>query len=322
MDRMSIIGMTVFAQIVESGSFVAAAKRLKVSPATVTHHVHALEEYLGVRLLSRTTRSIGLTEAGSAFYGRCRHILAEIEEAENAATALQASPQGTLRINTTVALSRLITPIAVAYTTRYPDVSFEIIMTDRLIDLVGEKFDLALRADRLPDSTLITRSIGVGRLVLCASSEYLEQHGVPKEPDDLIKHNCMTYVNVMIGPRWTFTRNGRTELADVSGNLRTNSLEGMRAAALAGHGICALPTFSIIEDLHQGRLVPLLTDFFSYEAPIQAIYPAGRHTSLKVRSFLDFISQEWRKRDTTPKLPSAQQETRDTRPPTPRSERH
>jgi DNA-binding transcriptional LysR family regulator len=308
MERMSIIGMNAFAQVVEGGSFVAAAGRLKVSPATITHHVNALEGYLGVRLLTRTTRTVSLTEAGATFYDRCRNILAEIEEAENATTALQAAPRGILRINTSAVLARLVTPVIVDYAAIYPDVSFELVMTDRPVDIAGEKYDLALRTDRLSGTTLMTRGIGLGRLVLCASPKYIERSGTPNVPSDLVHHNCMTYVNAMVGPRWHFTRNKSEEFVDVSGNLRTNSIEGMRAAALAGNGICLLPTFSIVEDFRQGRLVPLLTDFFAYEATIHAIYPAGRHMSPKVRTFLDFVAAAWGQREKVQKLFPAIQE--------------
>ena len=287
MDR--ITSMTAFVQVVDHGSFSAAAKRLELSPAMVTSHVQALEKRLGIQLLNRTTRKVSVTEAGRAFYERCTQILTEVEEAETAASDLHSTPRGTLRVNTSVALARLVTPLIADYVAKYPEVSFELIMTDRMIDLVEEGFDLALRAGPLPDSTLISRRLGLGRKTLCAAPAYLARRGTPKHPSDLAGHNCLTYMNSFLENHWRFTGpNGEHEV-DVSGNLRTNSIEGMRAAALSGLGICLMPALTIGPDIAAGRLVRLLPEFRTTEAIIQAVYPSSRHLSLKVRTFLDFL---------------------------------
>ena len=283
MDR--ITSMTAFVQVVDHGSFSAAAKRLELSPAMVTSHVQALEKRLGIQLLNRTTRKVSVTEAGRAFYERCTQILTEVEEAETAASDLHSTPRGTLRVNTSVALARLVTPLIADYVAKYPEVSFELIMTDRMIDLVEEGFDFALRAGPLPDSTLISRRLGLGRKTLCAAPAYLARRGTPKHPSDLAGHNCLTYMNSFLENHWRFTGpNGEHEV-DVSGNLRTNSIEGMRAAALSGLGICLMPALTIGPDIAAGRLVRLLPDFRTTEAIIQAVYPSSRHLSLKVRTF-------------------------------------
>src|SRR6185312_5020169 len=230
----------------------------------VTSHVQALEKRLGIQLLNRTTRKVSVTEAGRAFYERCTQILAEVEEAETAASDLHSTARGTVRVNTSVALARLVTPLIADYVTSYPDVSFELIMTDRMVDLVEEGFDLALRTGPLPDSTLIARRLGLGRKILCASPDYLTRHGTPQHPADLAEHNCLTYVNSFLDHHWHF-------------------------AALAGLGICLMPSMSIGADVAAGRLVRLLPGFRTTEALIQAVYPASRHLSLKVRTFLDFL---------------------------------
>jgi DNA-binding transcriptional LysR family regulator len=281
--------MTAFVQVVDHGSFSAAAKRLELSPAMVTSHVQALEKRLGIQLLNRTTRKVSVTEAGRAFYERCTQILTEVEEAETAASDLHSTPRGTLRVNTSVALARLVTPLIADYVAKYPEVSFELIMTDRMIDLVEEGFDLALRAGPLPDSTLIARRLGLGRKTLCAAPAYLARRGTPKRPLDLGGHNCLTYMNSFLENHWRFTGPDGEHEVEVSGNLRTNSIEGMRAAALSGLGICLMPALTIGPDIAAGRLVRLLPEFRTTEAIIQAVYPSSRHLSLKVRTFLDFL---------------------------------
>lgn len=287
MDR--IISMTAFVQVVDSGSFAAAAKRLKVAPATVTHHVQSLENRLGIQLLNRTTRRVNLTEVGADFYKRASQILTDVEEAEHVASALQSTPRGTLRLNTSVTLARFMTPLIAEYTMIYPEVSFELIMSDRMVDMVEEGFDLALRVGALQDSSLIARRVGLGKMVVCASPAYLARRGTPQKPADLAGHNCLSYVNSFSDNRWHFSGAAGAEAIEVSGNLRSNSTEGLRAAALAGQGVCLLPLVSLADDLRAGRLVQLLAEFGTREAIIQAIYPASRHVSAKVRTFLDFV---------------------------------
>jgi DNA-binding transcriptional LysR family regulator len=287
MDR--IASMQAFVQVVDSGSFSRAAQRLNVSPAVVTGHVQSLEKRLGVQLLNRTTRKVNVTEIGRSFYERSNRILAEIEDAESMASALQATPRGTLRLNTSVSLARLVTPLIAEYVARYPDVSFELIMTDRMVDMVEEGFDLALRSGPLPNSSLRTRRLGMGRMVLCAAPAYLARRGTPVRPAELAQHNCLIYVNSHLEGRWRLTGPGGEHEVEVSGNLRSNSIEGLRAATLAGLGIGLLPTVNLADELEAGDLVRLLTDYRTSEVVVQAVYPPGRHISVKVRTFLDFL---------------------------------
>jgi DNA-binding transcriptional LysR family regulator len=287
MDRVT--SMQAFVQVVDGGSFSRAAKRLGVSPAVVTSHIQSLERRLGVQLLNRTTRKVNVTDIGRSYYERCNRILAEVEEAESMASAQQATPRGRLRLNTAVSLARLVAPLIGEYLALYPAVSFELIMTDRMVDMVEEGFDLALRAGPLPDSSLRSRRLGMGRMVLCASPLYLSRHGVPERPEDLARHNCLTCITSqsedllrLIGP------DGEREI-EVSGNFRSNSIEGLRAAVLGGLGICPLPAVNVAEDLRTGLLVQLLPDHRLDEVVVQAVYPPGRHVPVKVRTFLDFL---------------------------------
>jgi DNA-binding transcriptional LysR family regulator len=285
MDRLT--SMQVFVQVVDSGSFAAAAKRLDASAATVTHHVQALEDHLGVQLLNRTTRRLNLTEVGRTFYEHSNRILAQVEEAERCASDLQTAPRGLLRVNTNEALARVLAPLIAEFGATNPDISFEVLTTDHMIDLIETGVDLAVRAGPLPDSTLIARRLGVGRLVACAAPAYLERHGTPQRPEDLAGHNCL--INTARESPWHLTGVDGVIAVEVSSNLRSNSWATLRGAALAGQGITMLPIVLIIEDVRAGRLIRLLPDYGVGEAVIQAVYPASRHLSVKVRSFLDFL---------------------------------
>lgn len=303
MDR--IMSMQAFVQVVDCGSFSGAAKRLNVSPAVITGHVQSLEKRLGVQLLNRTTRKVNLTEVGRSFYDRASRILGEIEEAEGLASAEQSTPRGTLRLNTSVSLARLVTPLIGAYVERYPEVVFEMVMTDHMVDMVEEGFDLALRTGPLPNSSLKTRRLGVGRLALCASPDYLARNGRPERPEDLAAHNCLIAVNSHIEGRWHFIGPDGEHAIEVGGNLRTNSIEGLRAAALGGLGVALLPTVNINDDLKVGHLVRLLPDYRSTEVVVQAVYPPGRHVPVKVRTFLDFLVERLCPSRVMPLLPKA-----------------
>ena len=302
MDR--IMSLQAFIQVVESGSFAGAARRLSVSPAVITSHVQSLERRLGVQLLNRTTRKVNPTEIGRSFYDRCRRILAELEDAEATASAEQQSPRGTLRLNASVSLARLVAPLVGDYVAQYPDVAVELVMSDGMVDMVEEGFDLALRSGPLPDSSLRRRRLGIGRLVLCAAPGYVARRGRPQRPADLAQHNCLIDINATTAGHWRFSgADGEHDVA-VAGSLRSNSLEGLRAAALAGFGVALLPAVNIAEDLQQGRLLPLLPTWRTAEVVVQAVYPASRHTSVKMRTFLDFLIE--RLCDAPPLAPSVE----------------
>jgi DNA-binding transcriptional LysR family regulator len=290
MDRLA--SMQVFVQVVDSGSFAAAAKRLEASAATVTHHVQALEDHLGVQLLVRTTRRLSLTEVGRNFYEHSSRILTQVEEAERCASVMHTTPRGLLRINTTEPIARVLAPLLAEFGAANQAVSFEIVTTTQMADLIEEHFDLALWPGSLPDSSLISRGLGVGGRIVCASPAYLDRCGTPRRPEDLVDHNCL--MHAMIERPWRFTGPDGAIEVGVSGNLRSNSWNAIRGAALAGQGIALIPIVQVAEDVHGGRLTRLLPDYGAGEAVVQAVYPPGRNLSVKVRSFLDFVVKRLR----------------------------
>ncbi|HXS42390.1 MAG TPA: LysR family transcriptional regulator [Stellaceae bacterium] len=301
MDQVS--SMSAFVQVVNAGSFTGAARRLEISPTSVTSRVQSFEQQLGVRLLNRTTRKVSLTEEGEAFYERCSRILAELAEVESLAGALQAKPNGTLRLNADIRLAHVIAPLVGEYAALYPEISCELIVAETLGDMVEEKFDLAIFAGPLRDCSLISRRLGVARLALCAAPAYLAVHGSPEHPRDLAARNCLDLVGSLAVSHWRFAGKDGEHAVDVAGNLRSNSIEGLRAGALAGQGICLLPLSCVADDLARGMLVRLLPGYDAAPRIIHALYPSGRHLATRIRSFLDFMIE--RLRESGPAAPQA-----------------
>lgn len=286
--------MVTFVRVVDSGGFAAAARKLKMAPSTVTSHVQALEDRLGVRLLNRSTRKVSLTEVGKEYYERCLQILAEIDDADRVAQALQSSPRGLLSINASVAIPPLLAPVIAEYSALYPDVTFNLAMSDRMIDLVEEGFDLAIRVSPIPNSSLIVRRVGSYRLLVCGAPSYLAAHGVPREPSDLVNHNCLAFAQSPWGSEWRFAGQAGARPVAVSGNLQTNSANALRIAAVRGQGLTLMPSFLVVDEINSGALVPLLLDYALPEQPINAIYPHRHRLSVKVSTFLDLIMKHHR----------------------------
>jgi DNA-binding transcriptional LysR family regulator len=289
MDRMA--SMAAFTKVVGAGSFSAAAREMQVSQALVTKQIQELESWLGARLLNRTTRRLSLTEVGTAFYERAGRILEAVEEAKDAAGALQTVPRGRLRINAPVSFGLLhLAPVVTDFLKRYPDVSVELLVNDRVVDLLEGEFDVGVRIGRLRDSSLIARRIGPIRLAVCAAPDYLARHGVPKTPEDLGKHDCLEYTYFETRGEWLLLNpKGDEIVVPVSGRYLANNADVLRTTALAGGGVILLPTFIVGEDLRAGRLVRVLPDYSPPEQGLHALYPPGRHLSAKVRSFVDFL---------------------------------
>ncbi|WP_151637932.1 LysR family transcriptional regulator [Noviherbaspirillum aerium] len=283
--------MSTFARVVADGSFSAAARKLQVSSAAVGKQIQLLENWLGTRLFDRTTRQLRLTEAGMAFHERCTRILEDLEEAQRAAGALQAQPTGRLRINSPVSFSTLhLGGLLADFLKAYPDISVDMELNDRMVNLVEEGFDLAVRIGNLPDSSLAARRIGKSRFVLCASPAYLKLRGTPRRPGDLAGHDCVEYALGM--SEWQFTsRSGKRESISVSTRLRANNGAMLSAAVSGGFGVTYVPSFIVSRDLEAGRLVPLLPSYKTMETGIYIVYPAGRHVPAKVRVFIDFAAR-------------------------------
>lgn len=293
MDRLT--SLTVFVRVVDSGGFSAAARRLNLSTTMVSNHVQALEERLGARLLNRTTRKVSLTEVGQAYYERCVQILADIEEADATATALQSTPRGTLRLHTVGTMVGFVAPVIAEFLSLHPEAAVELTAGERMVDLVEEGYDLAIRAVPPPDSSLIVRRLTGWRHFLCAAPAYLEAHGTPTCLADLAQHNCLRYAFYPFGDEWHFLDpEGRPDSVRVSGNLVTSSGVTLRIAALRGLGIFLAPGFLLGDDLDAGRLVPLIPDRRGVEFAITALYPHRHLVSAKVRSFLDLLAERIR----------------------------
>jgi DNA-binding transcriptional LysR family regulator len=290
MDRLT--SLTTFVRVVDSGGFSAAARRLNMSTTMVSNHVHALEERLGARLLNRTTRKVSLTEVGKAYYDRCTQILADLEQADDIAGALQSTPRGTLRIYTSTHMVPFVAPAVTEFLASYPNVTINLTMGEREIDMVDEGFDLAIRLTPPPDSRLIVRSLATWRHVLCCSPAYLEKHEPPRELSELANHNCVRHILYPFGDNWHFLDPaGAPVSVRISGNLTTNSGEMLRLAALHGTGISLAAGFLIADDLHAGRVVRLLPNYQPVELAVSAIYPHRHHLSAKVRSFVDLMAR-------------------------------
>ncbi|MCP3463798.1 MULTISPECIES: LysR family transcriptional regulator [unclassified Bradyrhizobium] len=287
MDRFT--SLTAFVRVVENGGFSAAARRLNMSTTMVSNHVQALEDRLGVRLLNRTTRKVSLTEIGQAYYDRSTQILADLEQADDIAGALQSTPRGTLRIHIATHMVPFVAPVVAEFLSTYPEVKVDLRMGEANVDLIAEGFDLALRMTSPPDSSLIVRSLATWRHVLCCSHAYIEARGRVQQLEELADHNCVRHLNYPF-EEWRFLdRKGNPASVRVSGTLVTNSGEALRTVALQGAGICLAAGFLVHDDLEAGRLVRLLPEYRPIELSMNAVYPHRHHLSAKVRTFIDML---------------------------------
>lgn len=286
--RRNATAMLVFAEVVTTGSFTEAARRMGLSKASVSRMVARLERQLGVQLLRRTTRRMSLTEVGQTFYAGCQRVAEEAEQAQRAVSALEAEPRGELRLAAPVSLGQIhIAPLLPAFLARHPRLRVHMELTDRMVDLVGERFDLALRiTGRLADAALVQRRLCPVRFVVCAAPAYLERHGTPRDPAELERHSCL---GVGASP-WHLLLS-RERAARLGANLFIDSGDALRRVALLGHGIVLLPTYLVGDELRSGRLVRVLPQL-SLEASAFAVYPQSRHPSPKVRALIDFLARE------------------------------
>lgn len=286
--------MKVFTAVVEAGSFAGAADRLDLSRGMATRYVAQLEAHLGVRLLNRTTRRLSLTEAGSDYCQRATQILAMVEEAETSAAQEASVPRGTLRVNTSVAFGvRHIGPAITEYLQRYPGVDLDLTLNDRVVDLVDEGFDVAIRVAARIDPGLVARRLTRARIVACASPAYLKKHGTPKSPEELAGHNCISYAYWSLQNDWHFRRKSVERTVRVSGNLRGNNGDILVNAAIEGLGVILHPTFLVFEALQKKKLVRILPDWEADELSVFAVYPHRKFLPPKVRSFIDFLAERF-----------------------------
>jgi DNA-binding transcriptional LysR family regulator len=292
MDRLAT--MEVFARVAEAGSFVAAAVRLKMSPAMVTRYVMDLENRLGTRLINRTTRRLQLTESGAAYLERCQQVLHEIEEMDLAVASEVSQPRGVLKVNAPLAFGvRHLPPCIREYQTRFPAVTVDLALTDRFVDLIEEGADLALRVGAMADSSLVARGLFPVRVVVCASPAYLARHGKPQTPEELGAHNCLGYTYARGGDKWEFHGPDGPRAVAIRGSLRANNGDVLCQAAIDGLGLVMQPTFIVGEAIAAGLLVPVLGGFQTPEINAYAVFPSRKFLSAKVRTFVDLLAERF-----------------------------
>ena len=291
MDRLR--AFEVFVTVVSRHGFARAAETLDTSPANVTRYIADLEAHLGTRLLNRHSRKLSLTESGEALYERARAILADVDEAEAVSSSATVRPQGRLRINAPVSFGLLhLASRWPRFARRYPEVELDVSLIDRVVDVVDEGFDMAIRISRSGSSTHAARKLASSRNVVCASPGYLREHGTPRTPADLAQHACIVYTYV--GSEWHLQADdGKPHSVRVRGVMQVNNGDTARTAALDGLGVIWQPTFLVGPDLRAGRLVPLLPGYRVPDIDVLAVYPSRRHLGAKVRAMIDFLAEEF-----------------------------
>jgi DNA-binding transcriptional LysR family regulator len=292
-DRLH--GMRVFAQVVEAKSFSAAADVLGMSKSLASRHVSALERALSVKLLNRSTRKLSLTEAGALFYEHCARIVQEAELAEQRLTRSQSVPAGLVRVTAVPAFAvRHVLPALTEFYQRYPRIQVKLSCSNRAVDLGDGRFDLGIRVSFDPAPNLVARKLAPNRSVLCASPAYLERHGMPRQIEDLGKHECVLFPPLAPKGVWTLRRDRRKYSVQVTGAFETDEMDVVRAAVAAGLGIGILPSYMVGDALQQGQLVPLLRQFQVVpESAIYLVYLPNRTLSSRVRALIDFLAERF-----------------------------
>jgi len=293
MDKFEDI--QAFVAVVEAGSFTAAADRLGSAKSAVSRRISALEERLGVQLLRRTTRALGLTDTGKSFYEHGARILADLEEAEAAVQQEHGELRGTLRFALPLSFGvRHMCGAIAAFSKKHPRVQFDLDLNDRRVDLIEDNFDIALRIGHLSDSSLIARRLFEVHTVVCASPHYLKIHGAPKTPDDLADHQCLVYSNLAEPGRIVYKdADGNKGAVNVNAAMSASSGDFLCNAAAHGMGIVLQPTFIAAESIRRGNLVAVLTEYTWPVTPAYAVYPPTRHLSYRVRAFIDFLVERF-----------------------------
>nr|WP_153767572.1 LysR family transcriptional regulator [Endozoicomonas sp. OPT23] len=285
--------MAVFVEVVECNGFAAAARKLKVSTSAVSKRVTQLEEYLGARLLHRTTRKISLTEAGERYFSVALEVVAAAQAAEDSVTELQTEPSGILKLATSTSFGRLhIAPLMSEFMKKHPGITVQMMMEDRVIDMVGEGFDLAIRGGDLPDSSMVARRLAPIHNILAASPDYLTEFGTPEKPDDLYQHNCLHYVYYHRGIEWALQKGESVSHIQPAGRFLVNNSEALVETMLRHSGIGRLPTFVASQYLKSGELIQVLPEYCMPEQVMYAVYPERRYLPAKVRVFIEYLIEK------------------------------
>jgi len=286
--------LKVFRQVVEQGGFASASRQLGLSPAAVSKNIAELERHVAARLLNRTTRRMSLTEAGTRYYEQVARILDDLQEAEQSLGPMQREPAGLLRVSAPMSLSLLrICPAVPAFLERHPQVSLDLNLEDRRVDIVKEGFDLAIRGtDRLEDSSLVARKLMTLDHVLCGAPSYFQRVGVPASPEVVRGMERVQFTLSGHADEWVFTRAGQTQRVPVNGRYKVSSSLAVRDALRAGFGVSLVPRVYVQDDLDRGALQAVLPDWLPVETYVYAVYPSRRHMVAKVRAFVDFLVEE------------------------------
>jgi DNA-binding transcriptional LysR family regulator len=296
MDKFQEI--TTFTAVVDAGSFVKAADRLGMSKAAVSRHLVDLETRLGIRLLHRTTRKLSLTEEGELFYGRCKEILETLESAENEITSHTEDVSGQIRINAPFSFGiRKLAPLWGIFHQKYPKVTLDVVLSDRLVDVVDEGYDIAIRIAALTNSTMVSKKLTTTRIILCASPTYLKEHGTPKKPADLMNHQVINYSYWAGKEEWSFDGPNGKESVHIKPFMQTNNGDTCLSVALANQGIVLQPSFIVGDAIRVGDLIEIMPKYKSIELGIYAIFPTRKHIAPKVRILIDFLVNYFSEKD-------------------------
>lgn len=285
---MDLNELVVFARVAQAGSFTAAARELAMPKSTVSRRIADLEARLGARLLQRTTRKLALTDAGLAYFEHAERAIGAAQEAELAVTRLQGTPRGLLRVTSPLSFQYL-GPIVAEFLQRYPEVQLELVCTDRVVHLVEEGFDCAIRAGNLADSSLIARPVAALKSFLVASEAYLARRGTPSDVDALAQHDCLAFGAGVDRTTWRLESTDRRQVVALRPRLLVNDFDMLHDATVAGLGIALLPAYRCAEDVASSRLRRVLDGWSAAEVPIHVLYPSSRHLSPKVKAFVDHL---------------------------------
>lgn len=292
MDKLNC--MKAFVAVVDAGGFSNASRKVRQSKNLLSKYVAQLEGELNVRLLNRSTRKVSTTPTGQAYYERSLPILAELEELESSVQATQSTPRGELRISASVSFAELyLMPLISDFSKRWPDLKIDLILSDRMIDLVEDGVDVALRIAELPDSSLVARRLCPVRTIACASPTYLREVGRPEHPLELSRHRAIFDSNITSNQQWLFQEQDRKLVITMSGSITVNSVRAVRELLLTDLGIALCPDFVVADDIRAGRLEEILADYAFHNMALYAVYPHRRHLSAKVRLLIDALVEKF-----------------------------
>ena len=293
MDQLHLIN--AFVAVVDANGFAGAARKLGISPPAVTRAINELESQLGVRLLTRTTRVVRVTEPGARYAADCRRILGDLAEANESVGGLHGEPNGTLTITAPALFgARFVTPIVTEYLERYPGVNASCWFLDRVVNMMDEGMDIAVRIGELPDSSMQAVRVGRVRRVICGAPVYLEQHGIPQAPDDLAAHSIVSANAVTPSSDWRLVQDGAPRVVKLQPRMSTTTNDSAVAAAVSGFGLARLLSYQVADELRAGQLKIVLSEFETPPLPVHLVHREGRHASRKARAFLDLAIERLR----------------------------